>query len=118
MEYNLSLNDRPFKAIKNGTKKIEGRVQTKRNLDVPFDKLTTRDTIIFTNRETKEKMEVKVLGVRHYKNVREMLEKEGVNNVLSSGGTIEEGIESYNGLEGYKDGIEKSGIYAIEVEPF
>ena len=25
MNYNLSLNDRPFKAIEAGTKKIEGR---------------------------------------------------------------------------------------------
>ena len=115
--YQLSLNDRPFKAIKAGTKKIEGRVPTKRNANVPFDKLNKGDSIIFTNRETEEKMEVKILGVRHYKDAREMLETEGIKNVLSSNSTIEEGIESYNSFEGYKEGIVEKGIYAIEVKP-
>lgn len=36
---------------------------------------------------------------------------------LSSGGNIEEGIESYNSLGGYKERIEKYGIYAIGVRP-
>ena len=46
-----------------------------------------------------------------------MLETEGTENVLSSSGNIEEGIESYNSLGDYKGRIEKYGIYAIGVRP-
>ena len=115
MKYKLDLNPRPFEAIKNGTKKIEGRVPTP-NVKVPFNKLRKGDTILFTNNETNEKIEVLILGVRHYPNVREMLEKEGADNVLSGGGTIDEGIERYNKLRGYKENIPRYGIYAIEVK--
>lgn len=52
--------------------------------------------------------------VHHYSKVKEMLEKEGVQNVLSSEPkTVEHGVESYNSLEDYKEGIKKNGIYAI-----
>lgn len=116
MRYELDLNPRPFLAIKEGRKKIEGRVPTPHNSKVPFNKLKKGDTILFTNNETNEKMEVLILGVRHYPNVREMLEKEGTDRVLSGGGTIEEGIERYHKLNSYKENIPKYGIYAIEVK--
>jgi len=60
-------------------------------------------------------MACEVLSVGKYQNVRLMLEAEGTKNVLSSGGNIEEGIESYDSLGDYKDRIEKYGIYAIGV---
>jgi len=115
MRYELNLNSRPFEAIKNGTKKIEGRVPTP-DSNVQYNKMKKGDTIIFANKETNEKMEVLILGVKHYPNVREMIEKEGISRVLSSGGTIEEGIESYNKFKGYKENIPKHGIYAIEIK--
>lgn len=56
--------------------------------------------------------------VHHYHSVKEMLETEGVRNVLSSEPkTIEHGIKNYNSLEGYKEGIKKNGIYAIGIKP-
>jgi ASC-1-like (ASCH) protein len=46
-----------------------------------------------------------------------MLEQEGVENLLSGEPkTIEHGIESYNSLTEYKEGIIKNGIYAIGVK--
>lgn len=115
MNYNLDLNDRPFKAIKAGTKKIEGR--TKTSLDTfSYDDLKSDDTITFTNNVTNEKLTVGVIEVRHYSNTRSMLEKEGVKNVLSSGKDIEGGIESYNTFSEYKENIPKYGIYAIEIK--
>ena len=115
MEYHLYLNSRPFEAIKKGIKKIEGRVPIDYDAKTPFDKFKLGDTIIFTNYENKETLKVNVLGVRHYKDVKLMLETEGTRNVLSSQGTVQEGIESYNSLEGYKEGVKKYGIYAIEI---
>lgn len=115
MNYNLNLNDRPFLAIKAGTKKIEGRTKTSRNT-FSYSDLTAGDTITFTNKTTGEIMLVDVMDIRHYLNTREMLEAEGVENVLSSGMDIEGGIESYNSFSEYKENIPKYGIWAIEVK--
>jgi len=114
MNYNLGLNDRPFKAIKAGTKKIEGRTPKDEN-DRRYDEMVAGDTITFTNNVTNEVMKVGVLGVRYYSDVRSMLEAEGTKNVLSSDLNIEGEIESYNSLEGYEERIKKYGIYGIEV---
>lgn len=115
MNYNLNLNDRPFLAIKAGTKKIEGRVKTSRDTFLYSD-LRAGDTITFTGKTTSEKMLVDVLGVRQYPDTRKMLDSEGVENVLSSGTDIEGGIEGYNSFSEYKENIPKHGIWAIEVK--
>ena len=116
MNYDLSLNDRPFRAIKAGTKKIEGRTPRDEK-DHRYEEMKPGDTLTFTNNVTGEQMVCTVLSVAHYPNTRAMLEAEGTKNVLSSGGNIEAGIESYNSLEGYKERIEKYGLYAIGVRP-
>jgi ASC-1-like (ASCH) protein len=116
MEYSLDLNPRPFEAIKNGTKKIEGRVPTEHNKNVPFNKIEKGDTIVITNNLNNEKMKVRVLGVKHYSTFKEMLESEGTDRVLSSKGTIDEGIKSYESLTGYNEGVKKHGVYAIEIK--
>lgn len=115
MNYNLNLNDRPFKAIKAGTKKIEGRTP-KDSDDKRYEEMLSGDTLTFTNNITNEVTIVEVLFVHHYGDVKVMLETEGVENVLSSGGNIEDGIKSYNSLNGYEERIKKYGIYAIGVE--
>ncbi len=114
--YNLNLNDRPFKAIKAGTKKIEGRTPRTEN-DKTYEHMTPGDAITFTNKTTGESMICDVLSVRWYHDVRSMLETEGVENVLSSGLDIESGIKSYHDLEGYAERIPKFGIYAIGIRP-
>lgn len=116
MKVNLELWDKPFNAIKTGTKKVEGRVPTDWD-QTPFDKMGDGDTIVFERESDREKMEVKVLYVHHYKNIRSMLEAEGTINVLSGRGTIEEGIKSYNSIENYEENIPTYGIYAIGVKP-
>ena len=112
MEYFIDINPRPFESIKKGIKKIEGRTPINNDVNTDFSKFKADDIIEFTNNE---KMKVKVLGVRHYKTVKLMLETEGTKNVLSSQGTVEEGIANYNRLDGYEEGVKKFGIYAIEV---
>jgi len=116
MRYILDINDRPFKAIKAGTKKIEGRTPTSFD-KTPYAKLKQGDLIRFVNNISKEFFEVKIFFVHHYPDVKKMLEKEGAENVLSSEPkTVEHGIESYNSLSGYKEAIKKNGIYAIGLE--
>lgn len=117
MKYILDLNDRPFKSIKAGTKKVEGRTPTFWD-KTPYDKLQKGDTIHFINNVTQEEIDVDVLYVHPYRNVREMLDNEGAQNVLSGEPkTIENGIDTYNSFKGYKEGIAKNGIYAIGVKP-
>jgi len=115
MSYNLDLNDRPFKAIKAGTKKVEGRtpIDSEENI---YEKMVPGDTITFTNNVTGKKLSCEVLFVHHYDNVRVMLETEETKNVLSSGLDVEGGIKSYNSLDGYEESIKKCGIYAIGVK--
>jgi len=115
MNYDLNINDRPFNAIKAGTKKIEGRTRKSDN-DIDYDLVASGDILTFANKTTNEKMVCEVLFVTKYGDVRSMLEVEGVENVLSSGLDIEGGIESYNSLEGYEEGIKKYGIWAIGVK--
>lgn len=117
MKYILDLNDRPFNAIKAGTKKVEGRTPTSWDKTL-YDKLQKGDIIHFTNNVTSEEMDVDVLFVHRYADTKIMLESEGVENVLSGEPkTIEHGIENYNSFKGYKEGIKKNGIYAIRVKP-
>ncbi|MGA2911093.1 MAG: hypothetical protein ABSE17_00430 [Candidatus Levyibacteriota bacterium] len=116
MKYYLDLNDRPFKAIKTRTKKIEGRTPTSWD-KTPYDKLKNGNVIHFVNNVTSEEMNVEILFVHHYPDTKTMLETEGVKNVLSGEPkTVEAGIESYNSLTGYKEGIKKNGIYAIGIK--
>lgn len=114
MNYNLDLNDRPFKAIKAGTKKAEGRTPVNSENNI-YEKMVPGDTITFTNNISNEHIICEILFIHHYDNVRKMLETEGTKNVLSSGLGIEGGIKSYNSLDGYEEGIKKYGIYAIGV---
>lgn len=116
MNYTLDLNDRPFKAILAGTKKVEGRTNT--DIDkTPYNKLSKDNTITFTNNVTGQKLAVVIRFIHHYKSVSEMLTIEGVENVLSSEPkTINHGVESFNSLIGYKEGIVKNGIYAIGIK--
>lgn len=112
MKYLLDINDRPFKAILAGTKKVEGRCP-KPGDKFLYSKLEKGDLIIFQNNVTNEILETEVLFVHHYPDVKEMLETERVENVISSEPkTIEHGIE------GYKEGIKKNGIYAIGIKLF
>lgn len=116
MEYKLDLNDRPFRAIVAGTKKVEGRTTTD-NDRTRYEDMVPGDTILFTNNMTGETVLCEILFVRKYLGVREMLEAEGTGNVLSSGSDVEGGIRSYNSLEGYEERIKKFGIYAIGIKP-
>lgn len=116
MKYTLTLPERPFTAIKNGTKKVEGRTITGHS-NVPYDKLKKGDILEFQNESTSGVLLTEVLYVNHYSTVKQMLIKEGAENVLSSEPkTVEHGIESYNSLTNYKENIEKHGMYAIGIK--
>lgn len=116
MIFTLKINDRPFNAIKLGTKKIEGRVSTSHD-DIPYSKVCIDDIIILVNRNTGEKLTTKVLWVNHYLSFRTMLEVEGPENILSSSGDLEKGIKSFEAFSEYKENVKKWGVYALRIDP-
>lgn len=112
------MPERPFNAIKNGTKEVEGRVPKSDEENI-YKEMKPGDVIEFSliGTNSKEKLLTEIVYISHYTSFREMLETETPQRVLSSGGAIEEGVESYNSLNGYKDNVKRFGVYAIAIEP-
>lgn len=115
MNYNLDLNDRPFQALKIGKKKIETRTKVPQNM-IAYEEMRPGDTITFEHEDSKEKMVMEIVRVRHYKNIPDLLDAEGQENVMSYDAPREEAIVSWDKLTGYTKGMKKYGIWAIEVK--
>jgi ASC-1-like (ASCH) protein len=104
--WRMGLQEEYLKAIAEGKKKIEGRLY-----DEKRQKIKPGDIIIFEN-----KLMCVVKDIRVYSSFREMLESEGIENVLPGVRDIEEGIKVYRKF--YSEEKErKYGVAAIEVEP-
>lgn len=108
----LNINDRAALAIKNGTKRVEIRANTN-NKD--FSKLKINEIMEF-NSDALGIFYVKIKEVNHYDSIEELLTLEGTKYTLSSTDDFDKGVKSINSLNGYKEKIEKSGIYAIHIE--
>ena len=67
MKYEMKLNNEPFKAIKNGTKTLELRLN-----DEKRKQLIVGDYIEFTNRVTNEKLLVEVIDLFKYNSFEEL----------------------------------------------
>lgn len=106
MEWEMGLREEYLKLIKEGRKSIEGRLY-----DEKRRRIREGDVIIFERR-----LRVRVKALRIYSSFKEMLEKEGLQNVLPGAGSIEEGLKVYRQF--YSEEEEKKyGVVAIEVEP-
>ena len=108
----LNINDRAALAIKNKTKKVEIRANTN-NKD--FSKLKENEIIEF-NSDALGTFYVKVKKVNHYNSIEELLTLEGTKYTLSSTDDFDKGVKSINSINGYKEEIQKSGVYAIHIE--
>jgi len=111
--YILELNDRPWNAIKAGTKKVEARTPTEFN-PTSYGEMQPKDEILFINAVSSKELLTEVTFVHHYRTVKELLEVEGTENVMSSSPKkVENGVKNISALTGYEEGIKKNGIYAI-----
>lgn len=103
MIYRMKLQDEPFKQIKNGTKKIEIRLNDeKRKL------LKTSDYIEFTNIKTLEILFVQITNLYHFDSFKKLFEN--FDNKILGGGSYEKMYDYYS----KKDEI-KYGIIGIEI---
>ncbi len=104
--WHMGLREGYLRAIAEGRKKVEGRLY-----DEKRQAIRPGDTVIFENR-----LMCVVKDVRTYPSFREMLEREGLENVLPGVKDIEEGVKVYRRF--YSEEREKKyGVAAIEVEP-
>ena len=110
----LNINDRAALAIKNKEKRVEIRAN-KENSKHDYSKLKDGDTIEFKSKSLGI-FYVKVKEVNHYKTLDELFTLEGTRYTTSSTNDKEEAIKSINSIDGYKDAIEKSGVYAIHMK--
>lgn len=111
MKIKLDINDRAALAIKNNEKRVEIRTNT--NYD--YSKLNKNDVIEF-NSSNLGIFYVKVKEVNRYNSLDELFTLEGTRYVTSSTNDKSEAIKNVEKLNGYKEEIEKSGVYAIHIE--
>ncbi|MCA9308225.1 MAG: ASCH domain-containing protein [Patescibacteria group bacterium] len=112
--HSLLLRNRPFNAIKNGTKTVEVRANKKvGRLD--YATIEKGDHIVFINEETKETLKCNIENVKLYKDVRKLLVEEGVKNTLSSGGDLDAGVKSIESITNYKKVIAEKGVFAYRL---
>lgn len=110
--FNLNLNDRAFNSIIKGTKRVEIRANTKNH---NYEDLKKNEYIKFTN-STGSSIVCQVLEVNHYDTVEELFVLEGTRYTTSSTNDYNEAISRINNLNGYKEEIAKSGVYAIHIK--
>lgn len=111
----LDLQPRAFEAIKNKTKTIEVRANKNHASLNSVNQMQVGDKIVFNKITTDEKLQCVITRINLYSNVRDLLLAEGINNTLSSGKNLEDGIKSIESISDYKEQIEKNGVFAIQI---
>ena len=108
MKHEMKLNNTPFINIKNGTKTIELRLNDEKRRLLKKD-----DLIEFTNRETNEKIIVKIINIYKYPSFEELYNH---FDKVSMGYKIDE-VANPKDMEIYysKEEQDKYGVLAIEI---
>lgn len=112
MMFKLNLNDRAYNAIINKTKRIEIRANSNNH---NYNELKINDLIEFTN-SNGSKILCKVLEINHYDSVEDLIMLEGTKYTTSSTNDYQEAVSRIYDLDGYRDSIKKSGVFAIHIE--
>ena len=105
--YKISINNRALDNIKNGKKKIEGRL----NRGI-FTKIKPDDKILFFN--NLDICNVKITNIKIYDSFFDMLNTENFNNVLPYCKNLDEGIVLYNNI--YKKNQKNFKVLAIHFD--
>lgn len=109
MIHEMNLHDAPYKLIKEKTKTVEMRLNDERRKDLKIG-----DIIIFTNRDTKEKLKTKVLKLDYYDSFKELYKH--FDNIEI--GYKKDDIPNPSDMDVYytKEQQEKYGVIAIRIE--
>jgi len=102
-----SIQEPWFSFIKHGKKKVEGRLNKSW-----VENLQQLDRIIWTDKDSH--VSTIVRDLKHYNSFVEMLEKEGIENVLPGVRTIDDGMKIYRKLYSEED-ENKFGVVGIHL---
>lgn len=116
MNYNLDINNRAFKAIREKRKRVEIRTTKLDENSFDFSVLKVNDIIHFTSYDG-DFLECIITDINWYKTIEELLVLEGTKYTLSSTDDFNEGVKSINSLSGYREAIKVNGVYAIHIVP-
>lgn len=112
--WELKAYDEYFQYIKQGRKTVEGRAPDSSG-KVDYTEMKRGDLLVLTNTDTGEQLTVIIEQSIHYDSVEEMLQAEGLDDCLPGTETIEEGVEKYYAIPGYKERIQQGGVFAIRI---
>lgn len=74
------------------------------------------DKIIFSDLGSQKKTVATINKIKHYKSVKEYLQKEGLKKCLPWVKSLAEGIGVYYGIaDDWEEGIRRGGIFAIRI---
>ena len=109
MIFEMNLHPEPFAAIKSGLKDIEMRLYDDRRKAI-----NVGDTIVFTNNETWEKLNVEVVNLYRFDNFEELYQYFDKIRL----GYNEDEIADPKDMERYysKDNILRYGVLGIEIK--
>lgn len=111
----LEISHRAFLAILSGSKKVEYRTNTL-STKVDFSLVKSGDKMQFIDDDTGEALLKDVSRVTRYKSAEDMYRAEGLKNSSSKPRNITEAVTRIESFTGYKEGIKKNGIWAIEID--
>ena len=105
-----------FNQIKDKKKLYETRIYDKKR-----QKIKLLDVVTFTNKETKQTFQAKIVELSHYKTFREALSSVGIKKVLPSSKSLEDGIKTYEAFphkeyENYKKASKIYGVLRMKFE--
>jgi len=107
-----TLMEKYIRLIKGGKKPVEARVA------IPmFEKWQEGDTIrFFSRRNPRVEVIVKISGKNRYRTFRQMLEAEGVENLIPDVNNIKEAERLYLKIPKYAEREKKYGVLAFRLE--
>lgn len=112
MKHKLSLKNRPFYNILNGTKTLEGRLFKSK-----YKRIKPGNIIVFSNDENsfeKRKLNVNVKNVYYYKNFKVAFKQNSFAQAIP-GMSLTEVLEIYKHIYGQKQ-IDKFGVVLIRFQ--
>ncbi len=111
-DYEFTLMKKYLEFIKNGSKTVEGRIAS-----ATFRNMKVGETIkFFDPKNPKNYVIVEVTHNNRYRTFRDMLQKEGVQNMIPDCNDLDSGVKLYERIPSYAERCKKSGCVGIGVK--
>ena len=108
----ITLRKQYVNQIQSGAKTVEGRINTGM-----FTRVRAGDKLrFFYHQAPSDDAVVTVTQVNRYRSFREMLQAEGVAACLPGVTSVEAGARVYDGIPGYAERAQRSGVLALRIE--